>query len=974
MGDAVVGAPAFTPEFVEAFRLLFDGRRDVHGQPLPGKTGGRVTEPVTDRVIQDHLEGRRRIGIYTIAGRSFDQCRWGCIDVDIHDWELALLMSRQLVHYGLAPLIEKTKGKGWHVWVIFIAFVPAWKVRSILQIVVNEVPPERLPLEIKATSVEVFPKHDSVPPDGYGNYVNLPLFGGDVPDGRTCFYEADENGQPRKIAGWTPDKVTLSRELVLDELIETGELTLQDVVTRSAGVAVSPAGHPIVYPVPHSKSDSTRTHFKQLLPCIQRVVKEGVGEGARNKWAFRFAIHYKHLGFVEQEVQKIAARWNAEKLQPPMDARELASSVHSAFKPTGQNDSYGCDDPVIAHYCDPECPIYRKDHAPKPENSATAAPPAVDADGVPIKVVLADHDSKAGLFTYVRGDLKYFVKQLDNRGKSGALRGHVRIEYHGNTIYNATTNLDSPRERKIVEREAYEHPDAKHGDKRVTGVAIDLMNISTGVWQVLEAEMKKIKDAESAGRDAYILSEKERYDAEEWAKDHPNLLYEMVRFTSQCGLTREKANRCSVFIIGVSRLMESPTHGIGKGDSSSGKSHLASQIFKLMPEEGLLELTRITPAALFHKGEDALMHSILFVREAPGSEESEHSLRTFMTEKDLTLLTVEKDEATGRHVTREVKVKGPICFYTTTTAVEVNAENETRLFTVPADETEAMSQSIKDVSAYQAQFGSLAATVDELKPWRNFQRLLKKGSAVWIPYADRLTKGFPTEIIRSRRDFARMLEMIKACAFLHQFHRNSGVEKNKDGVDIHVIYASVADYQIVKSIMQESIMRVVLGMKPGQEELLRLLASITETALEDDECYQTQLIAGESPERKPTTHVSVEKQENGEKIVWVESSLLRTSLGKTQAAVTRLIRALESDGTILVSPLKRPLRVRMVSDACALDGVPKLPTIDPEELYELYPGDRKHAYDPIAAPDFADLYGDSESGWKRLQKNEEKAP
>ena len=43
-----------------------------------------IHEPVTSKLWKDHLEGKQRIGI---KPERDDKCRWGCIDVDPHNYK-----------------------------------------------------------------------------------------------------------------------------------------------------------------------------------------------------------------------------------------------------------------------------------------------------------------------------------------------------------------------------------------------------------------------------------------------------------------------------------------------------------------------------------------------------------------------------------------------------------------------------------------------------------------------------------------------------------------------------------------------------------------------------------------------------------------------------------------------------------------------------------------------------------------------
>lgn len=954
MGDARGAPPSFSPEFVEAFRLLFGGRSDVHGQPLPKSPGGRVTEQVTDLVLLDHLRGVRRIGIYPIAGATLSQVKWGCIDLDVHDWDLACIFAARAKHYDLECLSEKTKGKGWHLWFFFVGWVDAWKVQLVLKQVVDDVGADQDARLIERTTEigahgreikhppEVNPKQPRVEAGGYGNYVNLPLFGGDVPDGRTCFYRRGPSGEPELIVGWTPHMAPLNKEAALNDFVEVSGAKPRTETTVT-GYESQGTTRPI----------GTR-QYSDPLPCALRVLKDGIGQGGRAVWAFRLPIHLKHMRWSESQAQGLMERWN-EKNAPPLEPKELHGAVRSAYNPKNRNESFGCEDPIVAQFCAlRDCPIYRKNHPEQEEHAPETKPSEIDPT-IPRQITFNENTLE---FTFARADLTYRVNGIDNRGRKAQAHASVTIHKAGKLVTTREMNLESPHSRNSLDKEVFEKTDSK-----VTGVGTDVMNISFNIAEELAKLVKKRTTADEAARQV-VLSEKDMADTTAWMQAHPRILYDVIESTSRWGVAKEKNNKATLFLIYTSRLMDKPICAIGKGDSSAGKSYIASTILKLMPEEDVVEFTRITPSALFYRGENSMRWKILFIREAPGGEEAEHSLRTFMSEGDLILSTVQKDESTGKNRTEDVRVRGPICFYTTTTQIEVNDENETRLFTVTADATQEMTRKVNETTAYKAQFGSIDPSPEELKKWRDFQRMLKRGQEVVVPYASKLLDGFPTENIRSRRDFARLIELIKACAFVHQFHRTKDQAIGSSGVPKDIIIASVADYEIVKLLVQESIMRTSHGIKPGQEAFLHAIDEITETALEQDrngKAYPRTTVESLSGKENDSGNI-----EAGTKIVWIESTEIRAFLGKTQTAVTRLIRALEADGVLIVMPKKTPLRVRPAADRVGDDGL-TLPTIKPELLYEQYPEDRKHSYDPLSAPDFADLYGDSKAGWKRKE-------
>jgi hypothetical protein len=535
-------------------------------------------------------------------------------------------------------------------------------------------------------------------------------------------------------------------------------------------------------------------------------------------------------------------------------------------------------------------------------------------------------------FRFVRGELRYRVMNMENA--RGPMRCLLAVERNGEIVFQQAVNLDSGRGRAEVERKVFEIC-------KVGGVATDLMNVSIGIMKRLQETMTADRAKEQAGRQGYVLTKKQTDVTIKWAKDHPRILYDMIEFTSRTGIIREFRNRILLFLLSVSRKLEHPISGIGKGDSASGKSHLASAIFKLLPEEDLVEYTRITGAALFYRDEYSLQHKVFFVREAPGSEGSEHSLRTFMTEGDLMLSTVQKDES-GKNVTTDMKVRGPVAFYTTTTQVEINPENETRLMQVHADESADTTCAFHRVSAWRAQYGGIDANPDELLQWRNFQRVLTNNAEVVVPFAGRLMKGFPSESLRSRRDFGRLLELIKACAYAHQFHRERKPIVDSQMQPKEVIVASIADYAIVKRIVEESIMKSAADVKFGQDALLDAVRALGEMAL-----------CEEAAHRPIPAGIEIHREDDGT-VIWIATPVIYKHLGKTQRAVRDLIKAMEDQGLLAVMPNRKPIRVRL-GDKAVIGGL-ELPTISPDDLFKDAEHERVLLYDPLQAPDFDQIH------------------
>jgi len=175
------------------YQRLFRGRGDVWGHD----EGRCVKEKLTDQHWEDHLTGRCGIGVYpavpTPDGRVL--CAWGCTDIDVEDFGAALLLRDTLLAANITSFIEKSRSKGYHVWLFTATPVTAMIMRYV-QLVAHQVADMR--------PIEVNPKQLDVSPSKYGNYVRLPYMGGlvGVPERRVI---VDDDQRPVPLGNFLDD-------------------------------------------------------------------------------------------------------------------------------------------------------------------------------------------------------------------------------------------------------------------------------------------------------------------------------------------------------------------------------------------------------------------------------------------------------------------------------------------------------------------------------------------------------------------------------------------------------------------------------------------------------------------------------------------------------------------------------------------------------------------------------------------------
>ncbi len=329
-----------TRQKVSIFRKCFAGLTHVYGTYDP-KTGRafQVKRPVTDQVVLRHLQGRRPYGVYLLVD---ERTRAVVVDFDEEDAGPPVDFIRRARHYGVTAYLERSKRKGWHVWIFLKPpGVSARKARTVVGFVLNE---------IGCPDTEVFPKQDKLDGQtGYGNFINAPLFGTLVPKGRTVFVDPSTGLKPYADQWALLQSVRCVLQPELDDVIEVN------------GLAEPCALHSKRAPPP---TDSIGQPTSGLLPCARVMLAEGVGEYQRVA-CFRLALQLKKAGLPEDAAVAVLTNW-AAKNRPDRDKRtithaEIVNQTRAAYQKSYRG--CGCEDPAIRPHCRVDCPLRSKTQA-----------------------------------------------------------------------------------------------------------------------------------------------------------------------------------------------------------------------------------------------------------------------------------------------------------------------------------------------------------------------------------------------------------------------------------------------------------------------------------------------------------------------------------------------------------------------------------------------------------------------------------
>ena len=295
--------------------------------------------------------------------------------------------------------------------------------------------------------------------------------------------------------------------------------------------------------------------------------------------------------------------------------------------------------------------------------------------------------------------------------------------------------------------------------------------------------------------------ERERRNKAAWKKccrlaRHQNILRAFLRDLKALSVVGEDRAASLVFLQLVSRLLPRPVSAVLKGPSAAGKSWIAENVLRFFPDSAFYRLSGMSERFLVYDPEP-FAHRIIYIAEAAGMEGdiASYLVRTLLSEGRLIWGTVDKvgdGELAGRRIEKE----GPTGALITTTRVKVHPENETRLLSIPVNDTPEQTRNV-----FRARANGHAPEPN-FSLWHALSDWLEDGERrVEIPFAQALAEMIPPVAVRLRRDFGMLLVLIQAHALLHRATRKLDGEGR--------IIAELADYaaiwDLVGDLMSEGV-------------------------------------------------------------------------------------------------------------------------------------------------------------------------
>ena len=429
-----------------------------------------------------------------------------------------------------------------------------------------------------------------------------------------------------------------------------------------------------------------------------------------------------------------------------------------------------------------------------------------------------------------QGEREYRIRGLQKNLSAELLRVNIRVmatDARGEMgLHVDTLDLNVSRPRMAFVKQAAEE----------LGIKEEIIRRDVGkvLFKLEELRDEQIKEALQPKEKAVTLTDEERAEAIALLRD-PRLLERIVADFALCGVVGEETNKLVGYLGVVSRHLEAPLAVMVQSSSAAGKSSLMDAVLAFVPEEQRVQYSAMTGQSLFYMGETDLQHKVLAIVEEAGAQRASYALKLLQSEGELTIASTGKDPVTGRHITHEYRVKGPVMIFLTTTAIDIDEELLNRCLVLTVNEERAQTQAIHRVQREAQTIEGLLRRKDRddlLRLHRNAQRLLKPVSVV-NPYAPGLT--FLDGQTRTRRDHTKYLTLIRTIALLHQHQRpRKAVQHN--GKRLEYIEVTLDDIAVANRLTAEVLGRSLDELPPQTRRLLLLVDAMVAA-----ECKRQQI-------------------------------------------------------------------------------------------------------------------------------------
>ncbi len=312
----------------------YEGQHGTHGMPDldPNgvkwgikKTAKTIKRAVTVEMWQDHIDGKRPLGIPPIC--KDNTCLWGSIDIDQYDVDLTAVVRR--IEELKLPLVPcRSKSGGLHLFMFFAQPVAADAAQGILR---------DLAASLGFAGCEIFPKQTKVIEErgDKPNWIVMPYFGSDYGGKLKMQRGIKKTGAEMTIGEF----LTLAEKkmVTLDQLAELAQPARVAAPTSGKGKKLNGAN-------PDGKRP--KSPYGDGPPCLQHLAASGFPEGGRNNALFHIGVYLKKAHPTDWQ-QHLEAD-NQAYMKPPLPTEEVNQVIKGLQK---KDYEYKCKDQPMESHC-----------------------------------------------------------------------------------------------------------------------------------------------------------------------------------------------------------------------------------------------------------------------------------------------------------------------------------------------------------------------------------------------------------------------------------------------------------------------------------------------------------------------------------------------------------------------------------------------------------------------------------------------
>lgn len=518
-----------------------------------------------------------------------------------------------------------------------------------------------------------------------------------------------------------------------------------------------------------------------------------------NEYALKVQPAAKSLGVVIRK-----AEWLGQGA--PRTVRDATPKATAVSREEGAPAAAVPPDLPLAAAVEPEAEAAAKEEAIDAEAVALPASPVPMLPAVPVEVGERD-------VTLTLGERRYRVRGLAKNLAYDTLKVNLLVSC-ASRFYVDTLDLYAARARASYTTQAAVE----------LGLSEDVLRADLGrvLLQLESLQDAAIKTTLTPAVQEVALPPELETQALALLRD-PSLAERIVQDVAAIGVVGEDSNALVGYLAAVSRKLDKPLAVLIQSTSAAGKSTLMDALLSLMPEPDRVHYSAMTGQSLFYIGEGDLKHKILAIAEEEGVRQAAYALKLLQSQGELTIASTGKDPATGKLVTEEYRVEGPVMLLLTTTAIDLDEELLNRCLVLTINESREQTAAIHARQRLARTLAGLLADKQaaSIRLLHQAAQTLLRPVAVVNPYAEALT--FRSESTRMRRDHAKYLTLIDAIAFLHQ-HQRPVKTATVAGQSIEYVEVTREDIALANRLAHEVLGRSLDALPPQTRRLLGVVA------------------------------------------------------------------------------------------------------------------------------------------------------